>query len=697
VARLGIHRDFLKDLIRLERPVQQKVVDVIVRFEQTSHAGAHLEKLSHIRDGRLKSIRIDRKYRGIVLAPETGEQYTLLRVDTHDEAYDWVKNRRVSVNMATGHMEIRDEATIDTTIQTMTRDPGLRTRPLFDHISDADLTRLGIDDQIRRFARMLTDVTMLEALEGRLPQDQYDVLFGLAAGMSPEEVWNDVVGSAARESIDPEDLTAAAQRMPDRVAWVEGPEELMELFAEPFARWRVYLHPLQREAAYRSYSGPAQVTGGPGTGKTVVALHRARHLARQGGRVLLTTFTATLTRSLAESLRLLETDDEVLARIDVLTVDQVARRVLDRHSIRFALLREEEEMDIWRRIIRRRSLAFSETFLREEWRQVVLAQGISASDEYLAARRVGRGRRLGSLQRAQVWRAIAEFEQELKERNARTFETVCVEAARLLGEEDDKPYDHVIVDEAQDLHPVRWRVLRATAAPGPDDLFIACDTHQRIYDNRVSLGALGIQVTGRSTTLRINYRTTAEILAWSCAMLAGEKVVGLDGEPTGLTGCRSEVHGAKPELFAAATKNAELANLVETVRSWLDAGVRAEEIGVAARSGPLAQEAVAALENAGIAACHLARDQDGVEGHVRTATMHRMKGLEFRCVAVIGVGANQLPAPGRVTPVEEDSTTHENDLQRERCLLFVACTRARERLLVSWHGDPSPFLNLAND
>nr|WP_308442333.1 UvrD-helicase domain-containing protein [Planotetraspora thailandica] len=598
--------------------------------------------------------------------------------------------------MATGHMEIRDEASIDMTIEALTQVPTRPLKPLFHHVSDADLIRLGIDDQIRKFARMLTDVAMLEALEGRLPQIQYDVLFGLAAGMSPEDVWNDVVGSAAPEKINPDDLEAATRRMPDKVALVHGPDELMELFDKPFARWRVYLHPLQGEAALRSYSGAAQVTGGPGTGKTVVALHRARHLARQGGRVLLTTFTATLTRSLAESLRLLEADDEVLSRIDVLTVDQVARRVLDGHSGKFALLREDEEMEIWRRIVRRRDLDFSETFLREEWRQVVLAWEITGSDGYLAARRLGRGRRLGSLQRAKIWRAIAEFEQELNDRDLRTFETVCVEAARSLAERDGKPYDHVIVDEAQDLHPVRWRVLRAAVAEGPDDLFIAGDTHQRIYDNRVSLASVDIHLAGRSTRLKINYRTTEEILAWSCAMLAGEKIDDLDGRQASLSGCRSEVHGAKPELFRASTKSAELAHLAETVQSWLDAGVQPEEIGIAARSGPLAQEAAAALTRAGIAATHLTRDKDGAEGHVRTITMHRMKGLEFRCVAVIGVGANQVPAASSITPLEEDATTHWNDLQRERCLLFVACTRARERLQVSWHGEPSPFLNLAS-
>ncbi|MEV0620264.1 UvrD-helicase domain-containing protein [Nonomuraea sp. NPDC050404] len=696
MPRLGIHQDFLQDLIRLERPVQQKVVDTITKFEQTAHAGAHLEKLNDIRDERFKSIRIDRKYRGIVLAPDTGDTFTLLRVDTHDEAYAWVRHRRVSVNMATGHVEIRDDAIINDTIEGLTRDPAESTRAIFEHISDADLIRLGIDDQMRGFARMLTDVALLEALDGKLPQTQYDVLFGLAAGMSPEDVWNDVVGAVAADDIDPEDLLAATRRMPHKVALVEGPDELIDLFSKPFARWRVYLHPLQREVAFRSYSGPAQVTGGPGTGKTVVALHRARHLARQGGRVLLTTFTATLARSLTESLRLLETDDEVLSRVEVLTVDQIARRLVNEHVGTFALLREEEEKEIWRRIIRRRDLDFTERFLHEEWRQVVLAQEITTSDGYLYARRTGRGRRLGSLQRAQIWRAIAEFGRELAEHNYRTFETVCVEATRVLHGLDRRPYDHVIVDEAQDLHPVRWRVLRAVVGEGPDDLFIASDTHQRIYDNRVSLNSIGIQLGGRSTRLKINYRTTEEILAWSCAMLAGEKFDDLDGQRSTLTGCHSEIHGAKPELYGAPTKNAELTHLVELVRSWLAAGVEPEEIGVASRSEALGQSAGEALTRAGLKACFLSRERDGVDGHIRVITMHRMKGLEFRCVAAIGVGANHLPSAAAVTPLEEDATTHWNDLQRERCLLFVAGTRARERLHVSWHGEPSPFLNLAS-
>jgi superfamily I DNA/RNA helicase len=254
------------------------------------------------------------------------------------------------------------------------------------------------------------------------------------------------------------------------------------------------------------------------------------------------------------------------------------------------------------------------------------------------------------------------------------------------------PYDHVIVDEAQDLHPVRWRLLRALVAPGPDDLFIAADTHQRVYDNRVSLKAVGVLVAGRTTRLTVNYRTTAEILVWSHRILSGEEIRDLDDSATSLDGSRSEMHGNVPELVGVTTGRDELAALAAKVRSWLDAGVAPADIGVASRASGLAREAAAALVKAGIPARHLGRDQPKDHDAVQTMTMHRMKGLEFRCVAIIGLSSAQLPAPSSVRPATDDELAHAHDLQRERCLLFVACTRAREALHLSWSGDPSPFL-----
>jgi superfamily I DNA/RNA helicase len=321
----------------------------------------------------------------------------------------------------------------------------------------------------------------------------------------------------------------------------------------------------------------------------------------------------------------------------------------------------------------------------------VLAQDITSLEDYLAASRSGRGLPLGSRQRAEIWDAISTFAAELASRRRWTYETVCMEAARLLADRVTKPYRHIVVDEAQDLSPWQWRMLCAAVPRQPDDLFLAGDSHQRIYDHRVTLKQVGIDIAGRSERLKLNYRTTAEILGWSLGLLRGERIDDMNEDLDTLSGCRSEVHGIPPTLHGASSVQAEFDHLVSVVRGWLDDGIEPGQIGIAARSGGLVDEAVAKLVGAGIPAVSLAK-RSAREGEVSVATMHRMKGLEFRCVAVIGVAEGQIPQPAAVAPAEDDQFTHNLDVQRERCLLFVACTRAREQLIISWHGDPSPFL-----
>lgn len=248
----------------------------------------------------------------------------------------------------------------------------------------------------------------------------------------------------------------------------------------------------------------------------------------------------------------------------------------------------------------------------------------------------------------------------------------------------------MIVDEAQDLHPTQWRLLRAAVPAGPDDLFIAADPHQRIYDSRVSLTSLGISVRGRSRRLTLNYRTTQEILTWAVPILGAAPPTGLDCEIDSLLGYRSPVHGSCPEVQAATTREDELTALTRRIRFWLDAGLEPHAIGVAARSGRLATSARDALRAARIPT--LALTTQDSKNAVRVGTMHGMKGLEFQAVAVIAAEQGTVPAPAAITPAEEDPLVHEQDLQRERCVLFVACTRARDQLYVSYTGQPSPFL-----
>jgi superfamily I DNA/RNA helicase len=627
-----------------------------------------------------------------VLAPVTGDVYTLLKVLHHDDAYAWAQRSNVSVNSATGGIEIRDEAELDRQIPEMMEAAKNAGTPIFANVKDGELTKLGIDEKVLAFARTVTDAAQFDAAKSFLPETQWDVLFGLAAGFTPEEVWADLGAQILSEPVDTEDIDAAILRSKDRVVLVSGPDELIDVFAYPFATWRVYLHPTQRAVVDATYRGPARVTGGPGTGKTVVALHRAHMLAQRGdGKVLVTTFTSTLSDTLQSGLDMLVDDEKVEDRIDVSHVDRIAHRVFRKRHGAPHMLGAEDEKALWAGLIDELGLTFTPVFLSEEWRQVVLARRISTADAYLAAKRTGRGRPLGAAQRAQVWQAIWEFEQTVAQQGVWTHETIRREATRLLEDTSDKPFRHIIIDEAQDLSPDQWRLLRAAAAEAPDDIFIAGDTHQRIYDNRVSLREVGINVAGRSSRLNINYRTTAEILGWSLGLLRGEPIDDMEGGLDSIAGCKSYIHGQPPALSGHHSAGEEAKFIASSVKDWIDSGISPSEIGIGVRAMWSASKIESALKAAGIGNVDLAKATDDDDA-VRVGTMHRMKGLEFRCMCVAGVSAKLVPAANAVTPIEDDKQTHHQDLERERCLLFVACTRAREELLVTWHGEPSPFL-----
>jgi superfamily I DNA/RNA helicase len=504
------------------------------------------------------------------------------------------------------------------------------------------------------------------------------VLYGLAAGLTPDEVWAELGAALTSENIDIDDIDAAIDRSHDRVVVVDGPDELKAVFDNPFALWRIFLHPTQQSVVDATYNGPARVSGGPGTGKTVVALHRARRLAESGtGTVLVTTFTATLADSLQDGIGMLVDDPATSARISVCHIDRLANRIF--REVHGTPTFVNNEAELWRAASVSRPHSFTETFLAEEWRQVVLAQQVDEEDGYLLADRRGRGRRLGIRQKLQIWTVITAFEQLLRDRGLWTYETVRREATRILGNRSDKPYRHIIVDEAQDLGQDQWRLLRSAVARGVDDIFIAGDPHQRIYDNHITLRDVDINVTGRSSRLSINYRTTAEILAWSLGVMRGEPVDDMAGGVDSLAGCRSEVHGQPPQPAGFDSAAAEIDHLVAEVRNWLDSGIDPAEIGIATRAKYFGEQIHQALRSVGIPT-HLLVQGRAATDAVSVGTMHRMKGLEFRCLAVAGVGAGAVPAPNAVTPADEDLYTHERDLHLARaCKPIPGATRAASR------------------
>ncbi|MFC8422752.1 UvrD-helicase domain-containing protein [Streptomyces sp. NPDC057236] len=712
MPQIAITNTFWEGVDRLDRPARARVHKAMAKFQQLTvaqlHAdkGLHLESVVSSRDPRMRTIRVDDGLRIVLLAPDDGSDlFVFVHVVSHDKAYSWAKRRLYTVNSVTRCLEVRDLTAMEQITPLFAQEAAAAPQLLFAPWSDTVLRHLGVDDVTLRAARTVTGKAQLEAFGSLMPEDQFEALWLLADGLDPNDIYRELVAVRQKE---PEvtddragdDLAATVTRTRSRIALVTGADELADILVKPFAAWRIFLHPTQRRIAYRpAYAGPAQITGGPGTGKTVVALHRVKHLLDRAPdtRILLTTYTNALARSLHSSLALLlDHDEELLARVDVTTVDAVAH-----HTVRQlrgnpgGALGDKDERTRWQRLLRRLDLPWNEAFLSQEYRHVILAQDLRSEEEYLACERRGRGSALGRVQRRRIWQAVTLFEEELARTRSHTWLQVCAEAARLLR---DKPgagpsYDHVVVDEAQDLHPAQWRLLRALAQEGPDDLFVTGDPHQRIYDARVSLRSLGIAVAGRSGRLRVNYRSTEEILRWSRSLLDSEPVADLtgDGHDT-LTGYRSLLHGAHPVCEGHGSENEEADAVVRQVRGWTDAGVAPSDIAVCARFNTLTGRLADRLTAAEIPVVRVRDGEPDSTVGVRVSTLHSMKGLEYRCVAVAGATASAFPFPPAVTPADVDGIQHATDLAAERCLLFVACTRAREALYVSYSGRPSEFL-----
>ncbi|MFF8654127.1 UvrD-helicase domain-containing protein [Streptomyces huasconensis] len=714
MPQIAITNTFWEGVDRLDKPARARVHKAMAKFQQLtihqlhSDKGLHLESVVSARDPRMRTVRVDDGLRIVLLAPDDGSDlFTFVHVVPHDKAYSWARRRLYTINAVTRCLEVRDLTAMEQITPLFAEEAEAAPRLLFASWNDATLRRLGIDDVTLRAARTITGKAQLEAFGKLMPEDQFEALWLLAEGFEADAVYRDLV--AARQSTPVEEeadqskgeLAAAVSRTRSRIALVTGPDELADILTKPFDAWRIFLHPSQRRIAYRpSYAGPVQITGGPGTGKTVVALHRVKHLLDRAPdtRVLLTTYTGALARSLRSGLALLlDQDQALLDRVTVTTVDALARRTVNRLDGPLGtLLGDKDERRRWQRVVRMLQLPWSEAFLAQEYRHVLLAQDLRTCEEYAACRRRGRGSALGKVQRERVWQAMASFEDDLARDHACTWLQLCARAARLLADKpgDGPRFDHVVVDEAQDLHPAQWRLLRAVVADGDDDLFVTGDPHQRIYDARVSLRSLGISVAGRGARLRLNYRSTEEILRWSKALLDGDPVDDLSGdESDSLSGYRSLLHGKQPECEGHGTEAAEVDAVVERVGAWVAAGVAPSEIAVCARFRTHTTRIADRLVAVGLPTVRVKDDEAGDAVGVRVSSLHSLKGLEFRCVAVAGVTASAFPFQAAMMPAAVDPLQHATDLAAERCLLFVACTRAREALYVSYSGRASEFLN----
>lgn len=691
-----------KEILRLPRAVKGAIYDFQRKFREDPNShGLQFKQLEG--NSLLYSARVTDAYRALLLKV-SGTEYLLVAVKPRGEAYENLDRYAYQVNPVSGGIEFVDIVHVEERVQpqvevALPQHSG--PEPLFAGFSDDQLLGLGIAAPLLPLIAKITREDELLGLAEYAPALTAEVLLALHDGHSPDEVLEQVTAPLrADEPVDVTDYAAALARPATLVTTDDA--ALQAVLGGDFARWQVFLHPLQRKTVERFYNGPARVSGGPGTGKTIVALHRVKHLVDRlppgdGKDVLFTTFNKNLATDLRS--RLLElAGSEILERVDVVNVDSLAAKVVSEAEPgpRRHWLDDMKAVDLWdAMLLELGEHRWDGRFLHDEWSQVVLGQALRSREEYFRARRAGRGRTLNRMQRAEVWQLVEQFTKRITEANLWTFRQVAAHAAMIEQERASSQgprYRHVVVDEAQDLSPAHWMLLRAMAAPGPNDMFLAGDTHQRIYDNYVSLGSLGINIRGRSTRLTLSYRSTHEILTIAEGLLGSEQWDDLDGGSDSLDGYRSVLRGPRPVFRGYASWQDELDGILHQVRDWNTDDGTPPVIGVAVPERRQVTEVENYLNERRVLAATIGADGPRRPDAVHVGTLHRFKGLEYQQMIVAGVSYGTIPT-ARVEGLRNtDPQRYEREIKQARSLLFVAATRARDALAISWHGMPSPFL-----
>lgn len=692
---IGINLTFLGAYSALPAQVRARVDDFMTKFmADPTSPGINLEKINACQDKSLRSVRIDRTYRGIVRWDETSNAYVMLWVDHHDQAYEWARRRKGAVNAQLGMVQFYDTVEVGDDGR-----PPFEPRPtgLFCKYSDGDLKDIGVLDELIPLVRSLADPDELNARRHNFPMQTFEALSYLSDGIPLSEIV-ELTRGIAPHTPDMDNGQHSPEVLQECV-FVDDNEELRRILDAPLESWRVFLHPVQRRVVEKDYSGPARVLGGAGTGKTVVALHRAKYLASTlsgDDRVLLTTFTANLTNDLRDNLAKICTRDE-LSRIDVINLDAWVYQFLEEHGTPVTLLYDAaKRRELWSDAISQSGVdaPYKAVFYEEEYNRVIVPQEAFTAEQYASARRTGRGTRLTRAQRLQIWPVFEKYIELMREREVRDIDSAMSDCRKIIASlPDGLGYRHVIVDEAQDFSTNALRLLRAIAGEEhPNDMFIVGDSHQRIYRNKAVLSRAGINIRGRSNVLHINYRTTEETRNFAFALLNG---VSFDDLDTGIDDgerCRSLRRGPVPQVMQYDTLAEETAAVFKEVKGLVDGGVQAQHICIVARTHDLLKDHMNHFQDNSMR-CYEIRgqksDDQALDG-VRFATMHRVKGLEFEYVFL--VGANHDKIPHRAALDRSSDVTLQETTTAEKCLMYVALTRAQKRAYVSGYGKMSQFL-----
>lgn len=676
---------FTSSLTKLTNEEQKAVKTTSFDLQMNpANPGMKFHRIERSKDNNFWSIRVNRDVR--IIIHKTNSSLMLCYVDHHDKAYEWASRRRIENHPKTGAaqlVEVRESVKEIVVPKYVEEEASTKPDkpPLFVSFTDDYLLGFGVPSDWLEEVKRTNEDSLFTVLD-HLPAEASEALLEIATGGSPDQ--NKPVSAE-----DPFNHPDAKRRF--RI--VSSSEELQNALEYPWEKWTIFLHPDQSDLVAKSYNGPARISGSAGTGKTIVALHRAVYLAKKDEecRVLLTTYSETLANSLRTKLkRLIGSEPRLGDRIEVHSLFDIAKRLFSNLDQNKTILDSTGEKELIAKVSANHTHSFSSNFLFNEWSNVIDAWGVKTEEDYLNVKRLGRRKRLAEKQRQQLWQIFQDVYTQLASQKAMTHSGMYSCVADAVGKYKNRPFDHVVVDECQDLSVAQLRFLASLGQNKPDGLFFAGDLGQRIFQQPYSWKSLGVDIRGRSKTLRINYRTSQEIRTRADQLLP-ESISDVDGNSESRLNTISVFQGEPPLIKVFESSDEEATFVCSQIEAFVAAGYNHHEIGIFVRTSNEYARAISAIKKAEQPHTVLDENLDVLPNQISLGTMHLAKGLEFRAVIVMCCDDEIVPLQSRIETVSDESDLEEV-YKTERHLLYVACTRARDVLVITGVDPESEFL-----
>ena len=694
--RLFLSDTCYEPLFALPKKIQTKVVNFQRKFRECTTAnGMHLEPIAQFNDASMRTARIDDNYRAVIGLID--DNAYLLYVGTHENAYNWGIRKKLVWNDHTQACQLVTVHQISETVVKTEESESKETYP-YANVLEEQWLKIGVPEELISQVKLIKSLDDLELLEEYLPTDAFENIYNLLDGENIDDIIAEIEDGQVKENED----QLLSNNNKRRFVELTDDDALQRILDNDMDKWQLFLHPSQQKLVDADYKGTMKVSGGAGTGKTVAALHRLKHLSGNSeAKILFTTYTRTLRENLEELVKKMGINR---SRCTLSNIDQVLIETARQYNIKdgYKILDysgDEESLKLWREVLETEVTEFDEKFLYDEYIDVIIYFGNTDVKSYMMQQRVGRTKALSRKQRIEIWKLVEKYIELKQERRVVDRLELFNETTRYLNDNNIRPYTNVIADEFQDFSNPELKFLRALVAEGRNDLFLTGDPMQRIYSGRkINFGAAGINVRGvRSRRLKINYRTTEPIKKVAVSVIKGITFEDMDGGTESMNGYVSLIHGGeKPIYKIVGNATDEVTQTAEWVNECINNQINANDICIAAPSMGLMKELQSYLHTNGIAYKVLkGTSKQGASNGISLCTLHSLKGLEFKVVVLIGI--NERNIPSKVTEgypfTGMDALDKKEFLSSKRSLLYVAITRARQLVYMVGYGKPCGLLN----